>query len=109
MTVTTFAQLQQYAESAETLVIQVSGTLSAPGEHGLIRIQSNKTIIGLGGNAVLNKVTLSVNGFRAGETCNVEDYGSFTPASHVIIRHLECTGLAEFPAAAWLIVWATWV
>ena len=97
MTVTTFAQLRQYAESAETLVIQVSGTLSAPGEHGLIRIQSNKTIIGLGGNAVLNKVTLSVNGFRAGETCNVEDYGSFTPASHVIIRHLECTGLAEFP------------
>ncbi|MBN1346192.1 MAG: hypothetical protein JXQ73_26120, partial [Phycisphaerae bacterium] len=97
VTVTDFAELQQYAESAATLIIQVSGTISAPGEHGLIRVQSNKTLVGLGANAVLNKITLSVNGFRVGETCNVEDYGSFTPASNVIIRNLEFTGLADFP------------
>lgn len=98
VTVTSFDDLKAYAESDEVLVIQVSGTISAPGVHELIKVQSNKTIIGLGSSGKLNKVTLSVNSWdRAGESCDAEDYGTFTPASNVVIRNLEFIGLAEFP------------
>jgi pectate lyase len=98
VTVGSFNDLKTHAESDERIVIQVSGTISAPDEHELIKVQSNKTIIGLGSNAKLNKITLSVNGWdRPGEDCDADDYGTFTPASNVIIRNLEFTGLADFP------------
>jgi pectate lyase len=98
VTVTSFEELKQHAESDERIVIQVSGTISAPDDHEAIKVQSNKTIIGMGGDAKLNKITLAVNGFnRPGETCDADDYGSFTPASNVIIRNLEFIGLADFP------------
>ncbi|MBN2135444.1 MAG: carbohydrate-binding protein, partial [Acidobacteria bacterium] len=98
VTVNSFDNLKMHAESDERIIIQVSGTISAPGEHGLVRVLSNKTIIGLGSNAILNKITLSVNGWdRPGEDCDADDYGTFTPSSNVIIRNLEFTGLADFP------------
>lgn len=98
VTVTTFDDLKMHAESSEALVIQVSGTISAPGVHGLVKVQSNKTLIGLGSTGKLNKVTLSVSSWDvAGESCEADDYGSFTPASNVVIRNLEFTGLADFP------------
>lgn len=63
----------------------------------MIKVHSNKTIIGLGSNARLDKITLSVNGWESSDDCDAEDYGTFTPASNVIVRNLEFTGLADFP------------
>ncbi len=98
VTVSDYAALKMHAESTQIMVIQVSGTIDAPEAHGLIRVQSNKTIIGLGDNARLNKITLSVNAWdRPGESCDADDLGTFTPASNVIIRNLEFSGLADFP------------
>ncbi|MEN8906511.1 MAG: hypothetical protein ABF289_11190 [Clostridiales bacterium] len=98
VTVSNYDDLKKNAESDEQIVIKVSGKISAPGSHGLIKVQSNKTIIGIGSNAKLNKITLSVNAWdRPGESCDADDYGTFTPASNVIIRNLEFTGLADFP------------
>jgi pectate lyase len=97
VTVSNFDDLKSYAESDDTLVIQVSGTISAPDDHELIKVQSNKTIIGVGSSGKLNKITLSVNGWDVdGESCDADDYGTFTPASNVIIRNLEFMGLADF-------------
>lgn len=96
--VSTFEALKERAESADVVTIQVSGTISAPTEHELIQVQSNKTIIGMGSSAKLNKITLSVNAWnKPGETCEADDYGTFTPASNVIIRNLEFIGLDGFP------------
>jgi pectate lyase len=98
ITVTTFDELKARAESNEVLIIQISGTITAPGEHGLIKVQSNKTILGLGSNAKLNKVTLSVNGWnQPGDTCEADSRTLFTPASNVVIRNLEFIGLDKFP------------
>lgn len=97
VTVTNFDDLKTHAESDEVIVIQVSGTITAPGAHGLIRVQSNKTIIGQGNNAKLNKVTLTINSFSPNSTCDAASKGTFEPANNVIIRNLEFTGLADFP------------
>lgn len=97
VTVSSFADLKTHAESDEVIVIQVSGTITAPGAHGLIRVQSNKTIIGQGNNAKLNKVTLTINSFSPNSTCDAASKGTFEPANNVIIRNLEFTGLADFP------------
>jgi pectate lyase len=96
--VTSFAELKAQAESSEVLTIQVSGTITAPTVHELIKVQSNKTIVGVGDDAQLNKITLSINAWNGeGDGCDVESEGTFTPASNVIIRNLEFIGLADFP------------
>lgn len=98
VTVSQFAELKQHAESSEVVTILVSGTISASTAHELIKVQSNKTIQGVGSSGKLNKITLSVNGWsKPNETCEADDYGTFTPASNVIIRNLEFMGLADFP------------
>lgn len=98
ITVASFDDLKAAAESNEVLTIQIEGTISAPTVHEVIRVQSNKTLIGLGATAKLNKLTLSVNSWNvAGESCEAEDEGTFVPASNVIIRNLEFIGLADFP------------
>lgn len=96
--VSSFDDFKKHLESRDVVIVEVSGTISAPGEHALIKVQSNKTIIGAGGGATLNKITLSVNSWnKPGESCDADDYGTFTPASNVIIRNLEFKGLDKFP------------
>ena len=60
VTATTFAELKMYAESATAYVIKISGTISNGANGGKISIKSNKTLLGVGNNALLNGVGLEV-------------------------------------------------
>jgi pectate lyase len=97
VTVSDFDELRLHAESQSIVTIQIEGTISAPTIHEVIRVQSNKTLIGLGSAAKLNKITLSISSWSGVDTCEAEDEGTFVPASNVIIRNLEFLGLDEFP------------
>lgn len=57
---TTFAELKMYAESATAYVIEISGTISNGANGGKISIKSNKSLIGVGNNTLLNGVGLEV-------------------------------------------------
>lgn len=60
VTATTFAELKMYAESATPYVIKISGTISNGANGGKISIKSNKTLLGVGNNTLLNGVGLEV-------------------------------------------------
>jgi pectate lyase len=69
VTVSTYADLKKYAETVDTkYIIQISGTITGAGSvaaqnyQGSIRVRSNKTIVGLGNNAFLDGVGLSISG-----------------------------------------------
>lgn len=61
VTATTYAQLKSYAESTTAYVILVQGTLSNGADGGSIAVKSNKSLVGIGNNAFLNGIGLSIN------------------------------------------------
>jgi pectate lyase len=63
MTVTaaTFADLKMHAESATTYTILVSGTIGNGENGGKISIKSNKSLVGIGNDALLDGIGLEIN------------------------------------------------
>jgi len=59
--VTTYAQLKSYAESATTYIIKVQGTITNGSAGGQLRVASNKSIIGVGGTALLSGVGIDIS------------------------------------------------
>jgi pectate lyase len=64
VTVTSYADLKSYAESATAYIIRVQGTISNGSAGGRVSIRSNKSIIGIGNTAFLSGVGLEVNGYN---------------------------------------------
>ncbi len=58
VTVTTWSELEYYAESSNPYIILVEGTINAPSNGTNIDVKSNKTIVGLGDNATLYQAEL---------------------------------------------------
>jgi pectate lyase len=61
VTVTSYAELKAAAESGSAAVILVSGTIENGPNGGVIAVKSNKSIVGVGNNALLNGVGLDIN------------------------------------------------
>ena len=64
VTVTTLADLQQYASSATPFVIKIEGTISGGTQGASVNVNSNKTLLGVGSTAFLQGVGLTINGKR---------------------------------------------
>lgn len=62
--VTNYADLKSYCESSTTYIIYVSGTIDAGADGGSIRPKSNKSIIGVGNNALLWGVGFTISGYN---------------------------------------------
>lgn len=62
VTVTTFEELRTYAEADEPVVIQVDGSIVVEPKGTMIRVASNKTIIGLGDQAAIVQGGFFLNG-----------------------------------------------
>jgi len=62
--VSTYADLKSYCESANTYIIYVTGTIDAGADGGSIRPKSNKSIIGVGNNALLWGVGFTISGYN---------------------------------------------
>jgi len=54
VTATSYSQLKTYAESSTAYIIMIQGTISNGADGGNIRVNSNKSLIGVGNSAFLN-------------------------------------------------------
>lgn len=61
VTASTFAELKSFAESAEPYIIRVEGTLTNGPAGGVVNVQSNKSIVGVGSTAFLSGVGLHID------------------------------------------------
>lgn len=93
ITVDNFADLERYAGASEPYIIQISGTISPPVDFVKVRVASNKTIIGLGDNAVFDQIGLIIKG-----TVGCSDaYNHDTEyVSNVIIRNIRFTNMYDY-------------
>ena len=81
------ANLRKYGRIHEACQVAVRATQPMP-------LQVTATPLTGPSGATIDAVTLAVSSWdRPGESCDADDQGSFTPASNVIIRNLEFTGL----------------
>ncbi|HSD36769.1 MAG TPA: hypothetical protein VLC92_04630 [Rhodocyclaceae bacterium] len=90
VTVTTYAALVAAVGDNTPRTVLVSGTISGAGP--MIRVGSNKTIQGVGATATISGFGFNVSGFippNEGDSCDLADKGTFTPAENVIIRNLS--------------------
>jgi pectate lyase len=62
VTVKTFADLKNYAESEAAYTILVDGTISNGPNGGKVVVKSNKSIVGIGSTAFLNGIGLDIKG-----------------------------------------------
>lgn len=60
VTVSTFADLKQYASAAEPLVILVAGKITNGSAGGQVKISSNKSVVGIGSTAFLEGIGIEV-------------------------------------------------
>lgn len=60
VTVTTWTDFKNYAESVTPYIILVQGTIPAPTNGASIKVKSNKTIVGLGSDATLYQGELTL-------------------------------------------------
>lgn len=91
VSVSSYAELEQYASSAEPYIIQVNGTIHGNGDK-MMRVNSNTTIIGVGANATIDGFGFDINGYYGSSSepaCDENQIGTFTPVSNVIIRNLS--------------------
>jgi len=99
VTASNYAQLKQYVESDERLVIQVQGTINNGGGNMLRIAGSNKSIIGSGSGATLNGFGLNVSswhdGLGAGDSCDEGENNVTTPVSNIVVRNLRFTNSAD--------------
>lgn len=89
-----FASLADAVSGSEPRVVQVSGTISGDGTR-MINVGSNKTIVGLGGDAVVRGFGFDINGWtqevvdRRGGACESEYVDEFDHVENVIVRNLS--------------------
>lgn len=62
VSVSNYADLKRYAESAAVYTILINGTISNGSAGGQIRVASNKSLIGVGSTAFLSGVGLDIGG-----------------------------------------------
>lgn len=58
--VTAFNDLKKYAESSDPYIILVKGRIEAPNKGDPVNVKSNKTIVGLGNDAILYQIELHI-------------------------------------------------
>jgi pectate lyase len=93
ITVTDFASLVDAVSGSAPRVVQVSGTISSDGTR-MIKVGSNKTIVGLGSDAVIRGFGFDVSGWTGevvdqhGGDCEPEHIDEFDHVENVIVRNL---------------------
>ncbi|MDZ7925211.1 MAG: carbohydrate-binding protein [Marinagarivorans sp.] len=101
VTVSNYADLKAYAEADDQArIIKFSGTIAGPSPSGTIdriRVRSNKTILGVGSSAKLQKITLNMKAYEGAGACEESTKDTYTPISNVIIRNIEFIGYDGFP------------
>ncbi len=75
VSVSNYADLKRYAESAQAYTIMINGTISNGSAGGQIRVASNKSLVGVGSSAFLSGVGIDISG----------------SSSNVIVRNLKMT------------------
>lgn len=89
VTVTSYAALVSAVGDNTPRIVQISGTISG---SAMVRVGSNKTIIGVGSTATVSGFGFNVSGFippNDGDSCDLADKGTFTPTENVIIRNIS--------------------
>ncbi|WP_437728441.1 pectate lyase family protein [Sorangium sp. So ce861] len=100
VTVTTYAELAAALGDDAPRVIRISGTIAGGGAP-MLRVRSNKTLIGVGADATIDGFGFDVSGWTeelaasAGETCTAATPEGYTPVSNVIIRNLTFVNSAD--------------
>ncbi|WP_437941852.1 pectate lyase family protein [Sorangium sp. So ce341] len=100
VTVTTYAELAAALGDDAPRVIRISGTIVGGGAP-MLRVRSNKTLIGVGADATIDGFGFDVSGWTeelaasAGETCTAATPEGYTPVSNVIIRNLTFVNSAD--------------
>ncbi|WP_437320995.1 pectate lyase family protein [Sorangium sp. So ce385] len=100
VTVTTYAELVAALGDDAPRVIRISGTIVGGGAP-MLRVRSNKTLIGVGADATIDGFGFDVSGWTeelaasAGETCTAATPEGYTPVSNVIIRNLTFVNSAD--------------
>lgn len=94
VTATTYEDLVTYAAAEEPLIIQIQGTVNGPATgFEKVRVNSNKTIIGLGSDATLSEIGLRVAGTQG---CDGAFDANATYVANVIIRNIHFTNLFDY-------------
>lgn len=84
VTVTNYADLKTYAESATAYVILVQGTITNGAAGGQIRVKSNKSIVGIGNSAFLSGVGIDISSSNSNiilQNLKLTLVGTTTPSS----------------------------
>jgi len=94
VTVSDFAAFVAAVSDSIPRMVQVSGRISSAGDE-MVDIGSNKTIIGIGSDAIIDGFGFDINGWTSEEvdvystdTCNPDFLASFDPVSNVIVQNL---------------------
>ncbi|XXY22907.1 hypothetical protein WME88_25160 [Sorangium sp. So ce216] len=93
VTVTSYADLVAAVSDDAPRVVRISGTIVGGGAP-MLRVRSNKTLIGVGADATIDGFGFDVSGWTeelsasTGETCTAPTPEGYTPVSNVIIRNL---------------------
>ncbi len=89
VTVNNYSALVSAVADHSPRVVQISGSITG---SGMVRVGSNKTIIGLGTSAAIDGFGLNVSGFdptgSLGDSCDQGERGGFTETQNVIIRNI---------------------
>lgn len=96
VSVSDFASLQAAVNDHLPRIIEISGTIIGDGATKMLRVGSNKTIIGKTSDATLQGFGLNISGFSSAafdtnDTCEKEYEGQFTYTQNVIIQNLTFT------------------
>ncbi|WP_437537929.1 hypothetical protein WME79_19210 [Sorangium sp. So ce726] len=100
VTVTTYAELVAALGDDAPRVVRISGTIVGGGAP-MLRVRSNKTLIGVGADATIDGFGFDVSGWTeelaasTGETCTAATPEGYTPVSNVIIRNLTFVNSAD--------------
>ncbi|WP_437819978.1 pectate lyase family protein [Sorangium sp. So ce1078] len=100
VTVTSYADLVAALGDDAPRVIRISGTIVGGGAP-MLRVRSNKTLIGVGADATIDGFGFDVSGWTeelaasTGETCTAAAPEGYTPVSNVIIRNLTFVNSAD--------------
>jgi pectate lyase len=101
VSVSDYTQLKTYAESATSYIIMVNGTITNGTAGGQIKINSNKSIIGVGSTAFLSGVGLNIasqNNIII-QNLKITLVGTTTPSS---VNVGDCIGISGTSKNLWI-------
>ena len=97
VTVSNYAALVAALGDDVPRVVQITGTISGAGP--MVRVGSNKTVVGVGASATISGFGFNVSGFDGsgslGDACDAGEKGAFTHAQNVVIRNLSFRNSAD--------------